>query len=242
MSFEKSSEKPWHQPKSFPPHPGATLHVWQVDLNRLKESSLEIGLLSMDEVDRANRLRSNESRWRFQASRIALRKILAAYIKRTPSELEFSYGDTGKPTLKVHHQDSKLANLFFNISHSGQLALLAVSGTGEVGVDVEKIRERSAIDRIAQRHFSPKEHERWAMFDASDRLTEFYRVWTRKEALLKASSRGLSWPLSRVDSLQGTIDQDVFWLKDVDLGSNFTGAVASETAPSEVQFWSFQSS
>jgi len=242
VSFEKSSEKPWHQPKSFPPHPGATLHVWQVDLNRLKESSLEIGLLSMDEVDRANRLRSNESRWRFQASRIALRKILAAYIKRTPSELEFSYGDTGKPTLKVHHQDSKLANLFFNISHSGQLALLAVSGTGEVGVDVEKIRERSAIDRIAQRHFSPKEHKRWAMFDASDRLTEFYRVWTRKEALLKASSRGLSWPLSRVDSLQGTIDQDVFWLKDVDLGSNFTGAVASETAPSEVQFWSFQSS
>ncbi len=239
MSFEKSSGKPWHQPKSFPPHPGSTLHVWRVDLNRLKESSLEIGLLSMDEVDRANRLRSNESRWRFQASRIALRKILAAYIKRTPSELEFRYGDTGKPILKIHHQDSNLANLFFNLSHSGQLALLAVSGAGEVGVDVEKIRERSAIDRIAQRHFSPKEHERWAMLDTSDRLTEFYRVWTRKEALLKASSHGLSWPLTRVDSLQGVIDQTKFWLKDVEIDSNFTGAIACKTTPTEIHFWSF---
>ena len=116
MSFEKSSGKPWHQPKSFPPHPGSTLHVWRVDLNRLKESSLEIGVLSMDEVDRANRLRSNESRWRFQASRIALRKILAAYIKRTPSELEFRYGDTGKPSLKLPLQDSNLPNLWFNLS------------------------------------------------------------------------------------------------------------------------------
>jgi 4'-phosphopantetheinyl transferase len=237
--FEKSSGKAWHRPKAFPPHPGSTLHVWRVDLNRLKESSLEIDLLSIDEVGRANRLRASKSRWRFQASRIALRKILAAYMECTPSELKFGYGDAGKPTLKAHHKDRELANLSFNLSHSDQLALLAVSGTGSVGVDVEKIRERPAIDRIVQRHFSPKEREGWLMLGTSDRLTEFYRVWTRKEALLKASSLGLSWPLTGADSLRGVIDQASFWLKDLDLGSNFTGAVACERVPSEVHLWGF---
>ena len=238
LSFEQSAGEAWPQPTNFPPHPGSTLHLWRIDLARLKDSSLEIELLSVDEVDRANRLRSDEDRWRFETSRVTLRKILGAYLERAPTELVFEYGETGKPTLKAHPQDGESTSLSFNVSHSGQVALCAVAGKGAVGGDVEQIRELRATDRIARRHFSPEELEEWLVLDASDRLTEFYGVWTRKEALIKASGLGLSWPLKRVDSIRGIIEQKSFWVNDVNLGRKFTGAVACETAPSEVRLLS----
>lgn len=185
--------------------------------------------MSADERERSDRLRSEAHRARFERARAALRGILGRYLERSPADVEFAYGPTGKPALAA--PDS----LRFNLSHSGDVALCAVARRGEVGVDVEEQRPIRDFRRIAQRHFAPVEQERWA--SEGETLESFYAVWTRKEAMLKASGSGLTRPLERVDSERGTLDGVVYWLRDLDPGPGFAAAIACEAEPMSLQGW-----
>lgn len=161
------------------------VHVWAVPLTG--DPSAHVPLLSAAERDRAERYRFADHRRRYQISHGALRQILAGYLERMPGELEFRVGPRGKPYLVA-------AGPFFNLSHSGQLTLIAV-GAAELGIDVEKVRRLESMQKIAQRHFSSAEYAALAQLAPEAQELGFYRCWTRKEAYIKALGEGLTMAL-----------------------------------------------
>lgn len=126
------------------------------------------------------RFRFEKDRLRYAVSHAALREILALYAGRAPGQLLFQEEANGKPALDP-------PAVSFNLTHSGDLALVAVAPAGRIGVDIEQLRPVADADAIAERLFTPEEREAAARGGAA----EFFRIWTRKEALVKASGEGL---------------------------------------------------
>lgn len=149
-----------HQPNSMSV-PEVELHVWQAQLDAPGWPGA--GSLPEGERDRAADLLGEVAGRRWVAARWALRRVLGRYLAEEPAEIELRLGSRGKPLLAAPGPP-----LRFNLSHSGELALIAVSGEREVGVDVEAIGARPA---------------------------EFYAEWTRREATAKCHGAGLGAPL-----------------------------------------------
>ena len=141
--------------------------------------------LSHDERERASRLSRAEVRDRFIVARAGLRKLLGRCLARNPGELEFAYADQGKPYLDG-------SQLFFNLSHSGDVAVYAITQGRNVGVDVEYVGRKVARDQVTRRFYATEEA---AVIEAAaevDRDRVFFSIWTLKEAFLKARGHGLS--------------------------------------------------
>jgi 4'-phosphopantetheinyl transferase len=181
---------------SFPPYAGgawphlktASLHVWSISLEQpLSFLSTANRLLSADERDRAEKFRFDQHRNRFIAGRFALRSILGRYLNQKPEALEFLYPDSGKPELGFPLRSP----IQFNMSHSGDVGLLAVS-LAPVGVDVEQLRPIPEHLQIAKCFFTEEEAVELMDFPEPDRPRAFYRCWTRKEALLKGWGCGIT--------------------------------------------------
>lgn len=167
--------------------------VWRVRLDGPMPPDPE-GTLSADERRRAASFLFPRHRRAFVRARASLRAILARYLGEGPEHLGFVLGPHGKPELA----DPKSA-LRFNLSHSGGLALLAVSRAREVGVDVEALRPVPDAEAIAERFFSPAESAALRLLPTEQRLLAFFRCWTSKEAYLKAIGDGLAKPLDGFD-------------------------------------------
>jgi 4'-phosphopantetheinyl transferase len=180
--------------------------VWSVELAQPAARVAELeALLSADERERAARL-ADRARW--VVARAALRTVLARELRAPPETLRFALGAHGKPELPG-------AELRFNLSHSGDRALIAVAGA-EVGVDVERTARRS---RAVERTLTAGER---AALTGPDRHVELLRIWCRKEALAKALGGGLGWAPEDFD----TTRPDGHVLADLDPGEGYVGAVA----------------
>lgn len=214
------------------------LHVWRWPL---AAGAVEVAvlkrLLSPDEVARAERFHFARHHDAFVVARAGLRKMLGRYLSTAASEIEFLYGDAGKPELSGRLAGGELA---FNLSHSGKWALCAVGRRGPLGVDVERLRPMRDADGVARRYFAAAEVAAWECLAEADKPAAFFRCWTRKEAYLKALGDGLRAPLDRfVVSLApgdppcliepSPHDTAAGWsLADIDIGE---GYVASLVAP-----------
>ncbi len=155
--------------------------------------------MSEEERSRAQRFRFPLHRHRFVAGRGILRDILARYLRREPTYLEFRYGSHGKPALA----GEGAGGIRFNVSHSAAMALFAFARGREVGVDLEQIRPMPDAEAIACRFFSAREKAALAAVPAELREEAFFACWTRKEAFIKAAGKGLSMSL---DSFDATLD------------------------------------
>jgi 4'-phosphopantetheinyl transferase len=175
----------------------ASVRLWRVELDVGGEA--EAGLreqLSPDEVARAERFAKPRDRSRFVVARGTLRALLGSFLDERPGAVPLEEGPSGKPRLA----DSE-HGLHFNVSHSGDLALICIAECGEVGVDLEAVRPVPSAVPIARRYFTPEE----ASFvegrrpDGDDGAAgvdrRFLFCWTRKEALAKAVGAGLSLDL-----------------------------------------------
>jgi len=151
-----------------------------------------VAQLSPDEKERARRFRSSRLRERWEVSRGALRWILGSYLQCAPGALELRCGAYGKPELAWPS-----ANLSFNLAHTCDLALLAVSNAGRVGVDAENIRSDVEVEDIFQSFFARAEICAILGLPQDQRLGAFFNTWTRKEAFVKALGRGLSLPFDQ---------------------------------------------
>jgi len=170
------------------------IHIWWASLDEYEPHYKE--LLSADERTRAERFRFDKDRDHFIVCRAILRDILGSYLNREPHTLEFSYGKNGKPSLNGVNESE---NIDFNLSQSGGQAVYAVTRGRDIGVDIEYIRYIPDMQDIIERYFSAGEKGVFKSLPEAVRYMTFYKFWTRKEAFIKATGDGLSFPLDKFD-------------------------------------------
>jgi 4'-phosphopantetheinyl transferase len=167
-----------------------TVHVWGFSL----DASLSVvaqcrSWLSEEERGRAARFIRQQDRLRFVLAHGGLRAVLARYTSLDPSALTFQVGSTGKPAMLnggTSHQP-----LQFNLSHSHGRMLIAVLADQEVGIDLEQIRERVDVAKLAERFYTAAERDKVIRQSGPDQIGWFYRYWVAKEAVLKGQAVGL---------------------------------------------------
>lgn len=175
----------------------APVSLWTIPLHASPQEHLEdLEVLTDQERARCARLIFEPHRVRFARARRALREILAHSIglsmgeRIEAREIELVTEHRGKPCLAPHQR-----HLEFNLSHSHELALLAIGQRGQLGVDLERVDPRRDIEGLARYAFSPLEQAALAALAPPQRPAAFFRIWTRKEAYLKALGMGLHIPL-----------------------------------------------
>jgi 4'-phosphopantetheinyl transferase len=165
------------------------VHVWKIELGSLTPHfSPLLALLSEDELKRQERIQIQTKKFQFVITRGILRTLLGLYTRTPAQAIQLSYDSFGKPAL------TPPSSLNFNLSHSGDLALLALTQGSELGVDIERVRAMKNIFGIAERVFTPTENDLLSSFTSSEaQLDFFFRCWARKESLMKAMGTGFAY-------------------------------------------------
>ena len=222
-----------------------TIDVWLIELDRPLSFGANLDdVLSIQERDRAARFAFERDALRFRLCRAMLRLGLGWYLQRSPRDIELATGAWGKPFL------TDGSELRFNVTHSDGLGLIAFTTAGEVGIDIESLdRAVDAVD-IASTYFAKGE---MAMIAAGvtpqEQVSIFLRLWTRKEAVLKAAGYGIARGLDTVDMSQSrgsglglsgnqsTISGTGWVVKDLEPINGFVGAVAAPPGDWSIQQW-----
>jgi 4'-phosphopantetheinyl transferase len=165
-----------------------------------------------------------------------MRRLLSGVCGIAPQKLSLQPDDQGKPTL------SPDCGVFFNLSHSEDQALLAVSRTARVGVDLEKIRPLSDAEALAERHFSARECGHLQTLPAgTERERAFFRCWTRKEAFVKCTGVGLRTDLRRIESgFDGDVVVDGVIIRSLPDVDDFAAALAIEGNAAAVEIHDYR--
>jgi len=230
-------------PDHLPLHAGR-IDIWAVNLPEPQHPiDWYRDCLVRSEIKRANRYRIAAKRQEFVVTRGLTRRLLARFIGCQPIEVALTFGRHGKPVL----EDIPLA---FNVSHSHDLALIAIAKGGDIGIDVEQLRNRVSYMRLAKRFFSPAERDALLELPVDDQQLGFFACWTRKEALLKADGSGIARGL---DTFDVTVDPALpaellatrwpqtahtSWrLADIDVGPYYRAAIASSEPIDELRLW-----
>lgn len=175
--------------------PEGEVHVWRINSNMPTADIVRLKrVLSPSEQERADKFRFEVDRRRSVIGRGYLRLLLGQILCIPPKSLEFKCDEFGKPHLTASGPTPE-----FNLSHSGNLILIAIAWGRAVGVDIEKLRTDLEPGEIASRFFSANECKALASLVGSARYEAFFACWTRKEAYLKARGVGLSSPLDQFD-------------------------------------------
>lgn len=235
----------WHLPPKQISVSRNEVHIWRafLDLPAMQVEQLA-QTLSPDELVRAERFYFERDKHRFIVARALLRITLGSYLGVQPWELQFCYGYRGKPALATIHAKSGLR---FNVSHSQDLAVYAVSCDRELGIDVEFIRPINEAEQIAKRYFSARENASFQSLAPSEKQAGFFYHWTRKEAYLKAEGEGLSADSDRFDASVATEEQnmsnsgnssrDRWFLQGFTPAPNYIATVAVEGKGWDLAYW-----
>jgi 4'-phosphopantetheinyl transferase len=178
--------------------PPDEIHLWQAFHESDPHPSLreEYGaLLSAGEREREARFHFEADRHRFRVTRALVRRVLGEYLDIDPRTCEFVANEHGRPALVGCGADQ--APIQFNLSHTRDLIVLAVTRGREIGVDVERLRGARRTVDLAERFFADFESERVGNAAAHERDDLFYRFWTLKESYIKARGLGLAIPLQK---------------------------------------------
>jgi len=171
--------------------PPGEIHLWSASLDVSDEKVVELRrLLNSRELERADRFRVPNAARRFITARAVLRTLLGRMTDTDPAEVEFSYSEQGKPSVT--------GGPCFNSSDSGDTVIVAVAHA-EIGVDVEGLRPLPNPDRLARRICTDRELEQLAAIPDLEFGACLLRLWTFKEAALKAVGLGLPGGLRNVE-------------------------------------------
>lgn len=208
-----------------------SLSIWELDLDLESDLAVrELQTLSSEERERASRYRFDADRRVYLKTRYMLRELLGSTLACLPQAIEFSYSAYGRPMLAGVSN----AELDFNVSHSGERALIAISERGAVGIDIERIGADKGILDLCQNFFHPEETQRVLSEHADGRLSRFYEIWTLKEAVIKLLGTGLSQPLTefcvphKASCPTMTLGEKQFSAWPLQVGDGYAAAFASE--------------
>ena len=172
-----------------PPLSPIQVHVWTVSLSAERAALGEFSkILTTDERARADRFRTPQLQRRFIIARALLRRLLSNYLRVDASAVQLGYGEHGKPYV------ASASGLCFNLSHAEDVAMYAFAWRRDVGIDIEVMARDVDIEGVARQAFSPVECEALAALSPEARSAAFVRIWTRKEAYVKARGDGLGYP------------------------------------------------
>ena len=198
------------------------VHIWTATLALPAARIASLAeTLSSDERQRAARFATQGLRERFIAARGQLRELLSSYVGVSPAAIRFDYGAEGRPSLAA---PAARVGVHFNLSHSDDVAVYAVSRVKRIGIDVERVKHFPGMQPIAERFFSPAERQQLATMSPDALPLGFYCCWTRKEAYLKAMGSGLAAPLGDFDASVSPRWSLVHFAPD----AGYVGAVAVE--------------
>jgi len=198
----------------------------RLDLQRVPEDAVWRSLAE-DERGVAERFIFDVDRYRYVGSHYFLRSVLADVLDETPRKLVFVRAARGKPQLQ------HATPVQFNLSHAGNLAAVAVTHHGPVGVDIETQNRKLSTAGIARQILTPVEWARWQALPEPVQRAELLRYWGRKEALLKATGHGLRFPpreLMTASSGPMVIErlfEQPYLTRDLPPDEDFYGAVAA---------------
>jgi 4'-phosphopantetheinyl transferase len=227
----------WQTPLHVPALGADEIHVWRASISELAPHVRALSaVLDPGELERGAKFHFEVDRARHAVSHGLLRTLVGGYLGMSPAALCFGEGEHGKPLLAA----SDDGGLAFNLSHSGDCALIALTRNGNIGVDVECWTERidgPGIARIATSVFSLAERAALAKLDPAAKRAAFYSIWSRKEAYIKATGLGVSRGLDHFDVSHGadarlladrsrTDGVDGWTVFDLALGPGYSGAVA----------------
>lgn len=196
-------DEAWYMSPGNRPLLCRAVDIWQIPLDvDYKSIQRAREVLAEDELVRASRFHFERDSRRFIVAHGTMRKILANYLQTEPPQLIFDSGERGKPEIR---RSRNQLNLKFNLSHSGDLALLAVTSGASVGVDIETVNSAVATEEIAYICFSADEVKELLTLPKQQRVEAFFCCWTRKEAYIKAKGDGFSM---RLDSFSVGVRHD----------------------------------
>jgi 4'-phosphopantetheinyl transferase len=206
-----------------------SVDLWRIDLDLADDVLIELcESLSPDEMQRAERYRFPHLRGRFIAARSALRSVLGSRLGISPAQLSFCYSSHGKPTLPD-------CSIRFNLSHSGSVALLALTCDTEIGVDVEHVVSTIDVHGIARSMFSPSEIGALEASPPDLQTDFFFTIWTRKEACIKASGVGLSADTKSFSVWPGDVTEDGWHVRSLDVHAGYAAALATSVPSGPIQ-------
>lgn len=217
--------------------------VWKVEIPKHLSQEKELfSLLSSSEQERARRFISPILTSRYTISQAALRLVLAQYAKQKPDKISFSYGPYKKPYL----QDNPL-QIQFNVTHSNDFALIAISEGHEVGIDIEKLNPKTLQSNIAHSILSTDELNKFMAIPGEVKLEAFFAAWTHKESLLKLIGTGLYKEMKELNVPLRPIEEPcaVFlegsriFLQSFYVTSDYLASVASPKSIFKLSFFSF---
>jgi 4'-phosphopantetheinyl transferase len=182
--------------------------------------------LSPVERMRASVMPEERASRQYVISRAMQRQLLAGYVGGHPSEIRFGIVAMGKPTLAWPND----IGLTFNTTHSGDLVIIAVTASRDVGVDVERVRHIERALKVSKRCYSTAEHEMLSSLPPAELDRAFLSIWVKREGTAKARGdsvwRGLaSWKNGEIENSPWLRDWKVEYL---DLGEEFVGVVVAQ--------------
>lgn len=196
------------------------VHIWRAALDEAGWPGAE--RLPPDERERAGGILREQAGRRWVAARWALRRVLAGYLGEAAEGVELEAGERGKPRLR------RDGTLRFSLSHSGGLALIAVTDGREVGVDVELVEPERDLLALAARALGAEDAA--AVHDAppAERPAAFYAAWTRHEARLKCLGLGLGGNPNRHFPPSEGVNRrfDEIAIENLDVAPGYAAAVA----------------
>lgn len=218
------------------------IHLWQLEQADFELSSLQsecLAWLTESEIKRFQRYQFDRHRKQLLLGRVLMRVALSSYVNKiAPASWNFIYNKYGKPAIS---EEQNPASLHFNLSHSAEKVVLAVSRFPDIGVDIEYATKARRIKAIARRYFSDKELAEMLILPEDQQQSRFYELWTLKEAYIKACGMGLEIPLQHfsygfvgrdrltVEFDERRNDEETAWqLWQLSAGSDFKLAVAAK--------------
>lgn len=171
------------------------VHVWCASLKQSMSTLKQFAnILSPKERKRADQFYFEKDKNHYITGHGVIKVLLSRYLNKRAKDIGFCYGPYGKPECVDQCNNKKI---YFNYSHSEEVALYAFSIDNDLGIDVEYIRDIADMNQIVNNICSQEEIIVFETLAESDRRTAFFNCWTRKEAFIKAVGKGLSMPLDQ---------------------------------------------
>lgn len=235
-------------PLEHPPLGSDEIHLWRAALDPPADDVAALArTLAPDERERAGRFVFGRDGRRFVVGRGLLRTVVGRYLDMAPADLRFRYGANGKPELGVTPDGLPLR---FNVSHSQGLVVIAVARSGQLGVDVERVRPLANLAQLSKRICSAREQALLGALPANEQHPTLLRWWTQKEAYVKACGDGLAQLVSEIET-PSTGAELARWLPIVGTARlrerwvvwefvpvwGYVGALVTNGAPAQMKCW-----